>query len=90
MRHIVNPHCNQDEGVRIVWPTPDGKGNDEVRDWSRRDMMIRDGKTVRPIIQVAEEDTGSGTLNEVPLPLHHITVKPSMPVWDNIGWTRLG
>jgi len=55
-------------------------------------MMIRDGKTVRPIIQVAEKDAGLGTPNEVPLPLPlgFITVQPSMPVWDNIGWTRLG
>jgi len=50
--------------------------------------MIRDGKTVRPIIQVAEKDAGFGTPNEVHTGL--IPVHPPVPVWDNIGWTRLG
>lgn len=83
VRHIVNPHCNQDEGMRIVWPNGNEEG--EMRDWSRRDRMIKDGKTVKALVKLRDEidegmrlDMGLGPLMMGP-----------MPIWDNIGWTRL-
>jgi hypothetical protein len=57
MRHIRNPSTSKDEGIRLVWPRsaanePDAKdvspsALDEMADWSRRDRLIRAGKTVR-------------------------------------------
>ena len=70
--------------MRIVWP---GGSRGEMRDWSRRDMMIKDGKTVKALVHLEDErairvemgmDMGSAPLMMGPL-----------PVWDNIGWTRL-
>jgi hypothetical protein len=101
---MLNPHCNQDEGVRIVWPISnadqggDGGGNEEMKDWSRRDRMIRDGKTVKAIIQVGEQGVvqGQGEMMEMPMGMDMgfipILMGPAVhqiPVWDNIGWTRL-
>ena len=90
VRHIINPHCNQDEGMRIVWPNDNGEG--EMRDWSRRDRMIKDGKTVKALIQLRDEadegmrlDMGPVPLMMGPMPL----MMAPMPIWDNIGWTRL-
>ena len=81
VRHIVNPHCNQDEGMRIVWPGGNG-GGEEMRDWSRRDRMIKDGKTVKALVHLEEPDMREG-MGHVPL------MMGPMPIWDNIGWTRL-
>jgi hypothetical protein len=83
VRHIVNPHCNQDEGMRIVWPNDNG-GGEEMRDWSRRDRMIKDGKTVKAIHLGDEADEGM-RLDMGPVPL----MMGPMPIWDNVGWTRL-
>jgi hypothetical protein len=82
VRHIVNPHCNQDEGMRIVWPNGNGE---EMRDWSRRDRMMKDGKTVKALIQLRDEVDEGMRLDMGPVPL----MMGPMPIWDNIGWTRL-
>lgn len=80
MRHIVNPHCDQDEGLRIVWSESDEW---EVNDWDRRDAMMRQGKTVQ-----AEEgndddqDIGQAVMAGPPM------VGP-MDFWDNTVWTTL-
>jgi hypothetical protein len=84
VRHIVNPHCNQDEGMRIVWPNDNGSG-EEMRDWSRRDRMIKDGKTVKALIQLRDEVDEGMRLDMGPVPL----MMGPMPIWDNVGWTRL-
>ncbi|WVQ86235.1 hypothetical protein IAT38_008403 [Cryptococcus sp. DSM 104549] len=49
VRHIKNPSQNKDEGLRLVWRRSGDHGVEEVRDWERRDAMIRDGKTVRAV-----------------------------------------
>jgi hypothetical protein len=103
----LNPHCNQDEGVRIVWPRPisdldqDEGVNEEMKDWSRRDRMIRDGKTVKAIVQVGQQGVVQGQgemmeMMEMPMGMDMgfipILMGPAVhqiPVWDNIGWTRL-
>jgi len=82
VRHIVNPHCNQDEGMRIVWP---GGSREEMRDWSRRDRMIKDGKTVKALVHLGDEIDEGMRLDMGPVPL----MMGPMPIWDNIGWTRL-
>ena len=83
VRHIVNPHCNQDEGMRIVWP--DGNGEGEMRDWTRRDRMIKDGKTVKALIHLGDQIDEGMRLDMGPVPL----MMGPMPIWDNVGWTRL-
>jgi hypothetical protein len=118
VRHIVNPHCNQDEGLRIVWPrsyadvgmNDDGQREDrqeevegEMRDWSRRDRMMREGKTVRAV-SVGEGNgdsgmdmgMGMGTGMEwmMPVMISHgpvlIPIETAPPDnWDNTAWTRL-
>jgi hypothetical protein len=84
VRHIVNPHCNQDEGMRIVWPSGKG-GEEEMRDWSRRDRMIKDGKTVKALVQLGDEIDDGMRLDMGPVPL----MMGPLPIWNNIGWTRL-
>lgn len=83
VRHIVNPHCDQDEGMRIVWPRTNGYegGGEEMRDWSRRDRMIKDGKTVQALVQLGDEIQEEMRLDMGPV--------PPVPIWDNIGWSRL-
>lgn len=49
VRHILNPQCDQDEGLRIIWSTPDSDSDSEMDDWERRDQMRKEGKTVRAI-----------------------------------------
>jgi hypothetical protein len=62
VRHILNPACNKDEGLRFIWRrTRDqaeggevgdeaersiDSGQEELEDWPRRDRLIREGKTV--------------------------------------------
>ncbi|WVQ72726.1 hypothetical protein IAR50_002286 [Cryptococcus sp. DSM 104548] len=46
-RHIVNPSQAKDEGVRLIWAEDGEKGEEEMRDWPRRDRMRREGKTVK-------------------------------------------
>jgi hypothetical protein len=55
----------------------------EMRDWPRRDKMMREGKTVRAISEV------DGGENTIPLPLPVPVLVPMVSAeWDNIGWTR--
>ncbi|TYJ57295.1 hypothetical protein B9479_002028 [Cryptococcus floricola] len=46
-RHIVNPSQAKDEGVRLIWADDGEKGEEEMRDWPRREQMRKEGKTVR-------------------------------------------
>lgn len=58
IRHLTNPACGKDEGIRLVWPNQDGlvtDGAEEIADWPRRDELIKDGKAVH-----AEQEAGNG------------------------------
>jgi hypothetical protein len=70
--------------MRIVWPSGKG-GEEEMRDWSRRDRMIKDGKTVKALVQLGDEIDDGMRLDMGPVPL----MMGPLPIWNNIGWTRL-
>jgi hypothetical protein len=83
-----------DDGQREDW-----EGQGEMRDWSRRDRMMRDGKTVRAV-SVDEEnvelsmDMGIGLGWVMPgMTPHGLVPMPIEMVptdhWDNTAWTRL-
>lgn len=70
----MNPHCDQDEGLRIVW-----SDNGEEEDWSRRDRMMRAGKTVKAEERVEYDEHAEGLAPAV----------EQFGVWDNTVWTSL-
>jgi hypothetical protein len=72
--------------MRIIWSDVE-VGGEEMRDWSRRDRMIRDGKTVRALVPVGD----GGDVGFVPMamPRPIMLGYHTVPIWDNIGWTRL-
>jgi hypothetical protein len=49
--------------------------------------MIKDGKTVKALIQLRDEVDEGMRLDMGPVPL--MMGPMAMPIWDNIGWTRL-
>lgn len=67
--------------MRIVWP---GRNEGEMRDWTRRDRMIRDGRTVQALVRIKDGYEDQGMYMEA-FPMF----MGPIPVWDNIGWTRL-
>ena len=64
-----------------------------MKDWSRRDRMMREGKTVRAHSIASERDKGVGwTMPNMPIP-HYMAPVEMAPSsegdWDNTAWTRL-
>jgi hypothetical protein len=86
------------EGQREDW-----EGQGEMRDWSRRDRMMREGKTVRAVSvdegngqsemdMGMEMGTGMGWVMPVMTPHGSVSMPIEMaPIdnWDNTAWTRL-
>ena len=71
IRHILNPACNRDEGIRLIWPDTGEEGDVEMADWPRRDTLIKMGKTVRAADDLIETTHRAplGQLVSVPMPI---------------------